>query len=59
MLKLIQTHIAVYVDTRDRLRALNRNSVVKGKKAELELRLSELEKRKDKVNELIRKILEG
>lgn len=58
VLKLIQTHIAVYVDTRDRLRALNRNSVVKGKKAELEFRLSELEKRKNKVNELIRNTYE-
>ncbi|MCR5739813.1 MAG: recombinase family protein [Lachnospiraceae bacterium] len=58
VLKLIQAHIAVYVDTRDRLRALNRNLIVKGKKAELELRLSELEKRKDKVNELIRNTYE-
>ncbi len=58
VLKLIQTHIAVYVDTRDWLRALNRNSVVKGKKAELEFRLSELEKRKNKVNELIRNTYE-
>lgn len=58
VLKLIQTHIAVYVDTRDRLRALNRNPVAKGKKAELESRLSEQEKRKNKVNELIRNTYE-
>lgn len=58
VLKLIQAHIAVYVDARDRLRALNRNPVAKGKKAELELRLSELEKRKNKVNELIRNTYE-
>lgn len=58
VLQLIKQHIAVYVDARDRLRALNRKPEVISKAAELEKRLSDCNDRKDKVGVLIRNIYE-
>lgn len=58
VLNLIKTHIAVFADIREKLRALNRKAGAIDKRAELESRLSECEGRRDKVNELIRNIYE-
>ena len=58
VLELIKRHIAVYVDARDRLRKLNKKPEATGMRAELKRKLTSCEKRKDKVNELIRNIYE-
>lgn len=58
VLELINKHIAVYLDAKDRMKKLNRKSLAVGKKAELEKRLSGLEGRKDKVNGFIRNLYE-
>ena len=50
VLKLIQQHIAVYVDAKDRLKKLNRAPAASGKKAELQKKMTDLEARQDKIN---------
>lgn len=58
VLTLIRQHIALYVDARERLGALNREPAAAGKKAELEKRLSDMEIRKSRVNDFIRNTYE-
>jgi hypothetical protein len=58
VLKLIQQHIAVYVDAKDRLKRLNRAPEASGKKAELQKKLADLEARQEKVNGFIKNLYE-
>ena len=58
LLKLIQQHIAVYVDAKDRLNKLNRAPAASGKKAKLQKKLADLEARQDKINGFIKNLYE-
>jgi cell division protein FtsB len=58
VLKLIQQHIAVYVDAKDRLKKLNRAPAVSGKRAKLQKKLADLEARQDKINNFIKNLYE-
>lgn len=58
VLKLIQQHIAVYVDAKDRLKKLNRAPAVSGKRAKLQKKLADLEARQDKINGFIKNLYE-
>jgi hypothetical protein len=58
VLKLIQQHIAVYVDAKDRLKKLNRAPAASVKKAELQKKMTDLEARQDKINNFIKNLYE-
>lgn len=58
VLKLIQQHIAVYVDAKDRLKKLNRAPAASRKKAELQKKMTDLEARQDKINCFIKNLYE-
>ncbi len=58
VLKLIQQHIAVYVDLKDRLKKLNRTPAASGKKVELQKKLADLEVRQEKINGFIKNLYE-
>lgn len=56
--ELIKRHISVYVDVRDRIRALNRKQAAEGKMDELRQKLSGLEERKNKVEGFLKNLYE-
>ncbi|MDD6515327.1 MAG: recombinase family protein [bacterium] len=58
VLKLIQQHIAVYVDARDRLKKLNRATTASGKKEELQKKLADQEARREKIKGFIKNLYE-
>ena len=58
VLKLIQQHIAVYVDAKDRLKKLNRAPAASVKKAELQKKMTDLEARQNKINNFIKNLYE-
>ena len=58
VLELIKTHIAVYVETRDRLKALNKMPKAVSEKSELDKKLVELQSRYDKVADFIKNLYE-
>lgn len=57
-LELIQKHIAVYVDAKDRIKALNRKPVALDKRTALQKKLDSLEERQRKVDGFIRNLYE-
>ena len=58
VLELIKTHIAVYVESKERLKALNRMPKAVSEKSELDKRLVELQSRYDKVADFIKNLYE-
>lgn len=58
VLELIQKHIAVYVDAKDRLGVLNRGKRAESERKALGERLERLQARKDKVADFIRNLYE-
>ncbi|MCR5025423.1 MAG: recombinase family protein [Lachnospiraceae bacterium] len=58
VLTLIKQHIAIYVDAKERLKALNRRPEAVGNKRGFEEKLSAIESRRDKVNEYIKNTYE-
>ena len=58
ILKLIREHIAVYADTRAKLKVLNRKPAAKRKLAELKEKISVLEAKKEKIGSLMRNLYE-
>lgn len=58
VLELIQKHIAVYVDAKDRLNVLNRGKQAESEKKALDKRLAGLQTRKDKVTDFIKNLYE-
>lgn len=58
VLELIQKHIAVYVDAKDRLNALNHGKQAESEKKALDKQLAGLQTRKDKVTDFIKNLYE-
>lgn len=58
VLTLIKQHIALYVDAKDRLRVLNRNSAALAEKDELEKKLAVVGARREKVEGFVRNLYE-
>ena len=58
VLELIKTHLAVYVETKDRLKALNKMPMAVSEKSELDKKLMELQSRYDKVADFIKNLYE-
>lgn len=58
VLKLIRAHIAVYADTKEKLRRLNRKPAARGKRAEIGSRISGLETKKEKTEGFMRNLYE-
>ncbi len=58
VLELIKQHIAVYLDSKDRLELLNQKPMAMKKKAVLNITLMELQARKDKVSSFIKNLYE-
>lgn len=58
VLELVREHVAVYVDARERLKVLNQKPAAAGKRAELEKKLAELKKRRDKIGGFVRNLYE-